>query len=52
MGLSACAPIRPSVRKVFLKYDLQVKGQLGYASLDQLGSVGVSWSQLGLVWDK
>ena len=36
-----------SVRNAFLKYALQVKRQLGYVSLAQLGSVGVNWGQEG-----
>ena len=35
------------MRNVFLKYALQVKEQLGYISLGQLGSVGVNWGQQG-----
>ena len=41
--LRVCA----SVRNAFLKYALHVKGQLGYVSLGQLGSVGVNWGQAG-----
>ena len=33
----------PSVGNAFLKYALQVKGQLGYVSWGQLGLIGVSW---------
>ena len=38
----------PSIRNPFLKYALQVKVQLGHASLGQVGSGGVSWGHVGL----
>ena len=36
-----------NILNAFLKYALQVKGQSVYVSLGQLGSVWVSWGQVG-----
>ena len=36
-----------SVRNAFVKYALQVKGQIGHVCLVQLGLIGVSWGKLG-----
>ena len=47
MGPSVCPFASFSVHNPYRKYALQVKVQLGYASLGQVGSGGVSWGQVG-----
>ena len=48
MGPSVRPFVSFSVCNPHHKYALQVKVQLGYASLGQVGSGGVSWGQVGL----